>query len=529
MTLEATLATIEKLQAQNAHLAHERDEYRKLYELVHTELERWRRHLFGRRAEQVDPAQMQMAIAAVAEQIAAAAAMVPGAAQAANDATAQEAAPAEEEKKKRTSHGRAKLPEHLPIERIVVDPPEKLRACGGCTGATIRIGEEVSERLDWRPSSLVRVQTVRGKYACECEQGGVVIAEMPDLPIEKGLPGPGLLAHVLVSKFCDHLPLHRLEDIFERHGVHISRSTMCGWTASSADLLAPIVEAAAKDMLSAACINTDDTGIPVLDAGKARRGFMWVYLSDNGHVVFRYTRTRSGQGPRDMLAGFKGYLQADAASLYDKLYDAPDGPTEVGCWAHCRRGFYDAQLTDPQRARVAIAFIAKLYEADHATRKLPPSTRGSRRRELALPVLVAMKAWLDVEKLAVLPKSPVGNAVGYARNQWIALTRFLEDGRLKLDNNASERTLRPIAIGRNNWTFAGNDDGARRAATFFSLIASCKLHHVNPWEYLRDVLVRVLSHPARDVLALTPREWANTKKRDTQLVASVPMAAAATG
>jgi transposase len=536
VTVEALLEQLQsleresaKLREQSARLSHERDEYKKLYELVSAELERWRRHLFGRRAEQVDPSQMQLALAAVVEQIAAASASdgVPsgappeppagGSEETANappgggEPSRGERGRAKETRP--TPHGRSKLPENLPLERIELDPPAERLVCACCGTPKRRIGEEVSERLDWRPASLIRVQTVRGKYACKCEEDGVVIAEPAEAPIEKGLPGPGLLAHVVVTKYGDHQPLNRLEGIFERQGARISRSTMCGWTAPVAELLSPIVEAMAKDALNAHCINTDDTGLPVQAPGKARRGAMWVYLADEDHAIFRYTPTRAGKGPRDFLAGYKGYVQADAATLYDKLFALQDGPTEVGCWAHSRRRFFDAQVTDADRARIGLGFIRKLYDADDETKKLPPASRTARRHALAMPVVVAFKQWLDTEALRVLPKSPIGDAIAYARNHWQALTRFLEDGRLKLDNNASERHLRLVALGRNNWTFAGSDEGAARAAIFWTLLASCRMHRLDPFVYLRDVLVRVATHPARDVLALCPKRWAQAKQQ----------------
>jgi transposase len=373
------------------------------------------------------------------------------------------------------------------------------------------IGEETSERLDYRPSSLVRVEVARMKYACACEQGGVVVASRSDAagPIEKGLAGPGLLAHVAVSKYADHLPLNRISERFAREGVHLPRSTLGDWIAQTADVLEPIVTAMAKTQLSAHRIHTDDTGIPILAPERVQKGHVWVYIGDDEHVVFRYTPRRKGDGPREFLRGYKGYIQADAASLYDRLYSgSPEGEaTEVACWAHTRRRFFEAQLTDKTRALIGLGFIKKLYEADKVAQKLPPSRRTAERRRLAEPVLASFKAWLDAEALTVLPKAPIADAINYTRNQWEALGRFTLDWRLKLDNNDAERQLRRVAVGRNNWLFAGNDDSAERACVLYSLVASCKLHGVNAFEYLRDVLVRVGDHPARDVLALSPKAW----------------------
>jgi len=280
----------------------------------------------------------------------------------------------------------------------------------------------------------------------------------------------------------------------------------------------------AKAALGAHRIHTDDTGIPVLDRGKTHKGHVWVYVADDDHVIFRYTQRRKGDGPRDFLRDYHGYIQADAANLYDRLFgDAGGAATEVGCWAHARRRFYDAQLTDKDRALVGIGFIKKLYEVDDTIAKLPPSRRTEERRRLAVPILDTFKAWLDREDLVVLPQSPIAEAIGYARNQWGALTRFLDDARLKLDNNTAERQLRRVAIGRKNWLFAGSEDGAERACVIYSLLASCKLHSVNGFDYLRDVLTRVGSHPARDVLALSPKAW---KKALQNVEASQSTAAA---
>ena len=488
-------------------MARERDEYRKLYELVMLELERVRRHLRAQnKSERVDAAQVQLAFAEIANLV-----VPPDLAE--QIADAENRARLNEPKKPSKPHGRSKLPEHLPVERIELHPPESLRTCSCCGGAMHPIGEESSEQLDYRPASLVRVQTARIKYACACEQGGVVIASVPDAPVERGLAAPGLLAHVAISKYDDHQPLYRVTERFTREKVPIARSTLGDWVEQVADLLRPIADAMAKVSLEAHRIHTDDTGIPILETGKTHKGHVWVYVADDDYVVFRYTERRKGDGPREFLRGYKGYVQADAANLYDRLFgDAGGSATEVGCWAHARRRFYDAQLTDKERALVGIGFIKKLYEADDVVAKLPPSRRTDERRRLTSPVLDGFKAWLDAEQLSVLPQAPIADAIGYTLNQWDALTRFLEDGRLKLDNNSAERQLRRVAVGRKNWLFAGSDAGAERACVIYSLLATCKLHGVNSFDYLRDVLVRVGSHPARDVLALNPKAWKQARQ-----------------
>jgi transposase len=512
-------ARIAELEAKLARAAHERDEYRKLYELVLLELERVKRHLRAQnKSEHVDAEQVQMAFRQVADLI-----LPPALAEqiAASENDAREAEQrAAQGYPRRGPHGRNKLPDHLPVERIEIHPPEALRQCACCGKGMHTIGEELSEQLDYRPASLVRVQTARIKYACACEKGGVVVPSRSDGPhapvVEKGLAAPGLLAHVVVSKYADHLPLHRMEERFAREGVHLPRSTLCDWVAQVADLLCPITDAMGKAMLRAHRIHTDDTGIPVQAQGRTQKGHVWTYVADDDHVVFRYTPRRKSDGPREFLRGYKGYVQADAANLYDRLYsDAGSdegGAIEVGCWAHARRRFFEAQLTDRERALIGLGFIKKLYEADRGASRAPPIRRTEERRRLAAPLLEAFKAWLDAESLVVLPKAPIAEALGYTRNQWGALTRFLDDARLKLDNNSAERQLRRVAVGRKNWLFAGSDEGAERACVLYSLIASCKLHGVNPFDYLCDVLVRVGDHPARDVLALSPKNWKKPAK-----------------
>lgn len=507
--MAADAARILELEAKLARVTHERDEYRKLYELVSMELERVRRHLRAQnKSERVDPAQIQLAFSEVAGLILppemAAQIAEQENARAEGDGNGQQG---EQRPPRPKPHGRAKPSDNLPEERIEIEPPEELLTCPCCGRPRRRIGEETSVKFDWRPASLVRVVTARGKYACCCEQSGVVIADVPDAPVDKGLACAGLLAHVVVCKYEDHLPLHRLEGIFARLGAHIGRSTMVGWVAQAADLLRPIADAMAKAALSAHRIHADDTPLKVRGPDKkTHKGFIWVYIADDDHVIFRYSSHRNGEAVRSVLDGFTGFLQVDAASLYDRLF-GDDKATEVGCWAHARRRFFEAQVTDKQRALIGIGFIKKLYEADRLVMKLPPSQRTAARRNRAGPVLDAFKRWLDAEQLVVLPDTPIADAIGYTRNQWGALTRFLDDARLKLDNNAAERSLCRVAVGRKNWLFAGSEVGAERAAVLWTLLASCKLHGVDPFAYLRDVLTRVSSHPARDVLALSPKAW----------------------
>lgn len=524
---------IRELKDKLARAAHERDEYRKLYELASIELERLRRHIFGQKAEHVDPGQMQLAFDAIVQMLAGTGAQPDAGAGAqpdGRDGAAPDGSSGGGDKGRQARpHGRQRLPEHLPVERIELLPPE---AQDERATALVRIGEEVSETLEWRPASFVRLQIVRPKFAVKGEpEQGITIADVPDSPVPRSLAGPGLLAHVLVSKYADHLPLHRLEKMFERWGLHLSRSTLCGWVESCADKLALVVGAMAKDALNAHCIAIDATGVLVQAKEKCRRGHFWVLVADRDHVLFRFTPHHNQDGPKEFLRGYKGYVQADASSVYEQLFRT-EQVTEVGCWAHCRRKFFEAMTSDQDRATVAIGFIRKLYAIDKATKELPPSRRTEQRRKDAEPVLVAFRAWLETEDLLVLPKSPIAGAIGYALNQWTALTRFLEDGRLRLDNNRSELELRREAVGRKNWIFVGSKDGAEWNATIVSLIASCALHGIEPWAYLRDVLILLPTWPADRLIELAPKSWKQTlENADTRqrLAASPwPRAPAAT-
>ncbi|QDV34420.1 Transposase IS66 family protein [Tautonia plasticadhaerens] len=371
------------------------------------------------------------------------------------------------------------------------------------------IGEETSEQLDYRPASLFVVEHVRFKVACRHCQGHVAVAAKPPQPIEKGLPGPGLLAQVITSKYADHLPLYRQEGIFAQHGVEQSRKTMCGWMARAAWLLEPIWKAMRAEVLRSRVIQTDDTTVPVLDRrlDRARTARLWVYLGDREHpyALYDYTADRSRDGPERFLGDYRGYLQADAYSGYDRIYSR--GVVEVGCWAHARRKFFDARTSDPERAHEALARIRLLYEVEAAGKGRDEAGLLALRRERSVPLLDRLGTWLEEQARRVLPKSPIGGAIGYARSNWAALNRFTEAGFLSIDNNASERAVKPVAIGRKNWLFAGSEGGGRTAAILFSLASTCKALMIDPFAYLRDVLDRVCTHPARRVAELLPDRW----------------------
>ena len=369
--------------------------------------------------------------------------------------------PAPSHKSKPPGHGRKPLPATLPRRRVLHDVPLEERACPDCGGMRTQFGEDVREQLEYVPASLVVLQHVRPKYACKACQSNVVSAERLPEPIEKGLPGPGLLAHVAVSKYSDHLPLYRQERIFERFGVALSRSTMCDWMAACAGLLDPLVQEMFKRVLKSRVVQTDDTTVPVQDHdGKGiKTGRLWVHVGDgnNRFIVYDYTPDHSATGPQRVFKDFQGYLQADAYTGYDGLFTSGK-IVEVGCWMHARRKFHEARTSDPARSHIALAWIGELYKIEEDAKKLrkkhpdwDDATWHAHRYEMRLqrsrPILEALHAWL--ENLVVLPKSPLGEAIGYALNHWTALMRPLEAGFLEIDNGASERALKPVALGRN--------------------------------------------------------------------------------
>jgi transposase len=416
--------------------------------------------------------------------------------------------PQHEQAARRRGHGRRPLPDDLPRERVEYDLDEAEKACPCCGRTRVRIGAETSRQLDYRPASLFVVERVRHTYACPtCSRSAdpaddppptITTAPLPPQPIDKGLPGPGLLAHVVVSKFADHLPLHRQAGILARHGVDVSRSTLGGWISAAADLLKPLVARMAELVRQSSVIQTDDTPIPVLEpgTGRTRTGHLWVYLGDHDHpyAVFDFTPTYSGDGPRAWLGDFAGYVQADALRQYDPLFDRPPPkPLEVGCWAHARRKFYDARTSDPVRAHEAIARVRQLYDIEAEIGPLDGTGRLAARQARARPVLDGLFARLEEERSRVLPKSPMGTAIGYALSNRAALTRFTEAAFLNIDNNASERALRTVAVGRKNYLFAGNDAGGRSAAVLYSVVGTCRRLGLDPFGYLREAFVSLAS------------------------------------
>jgi transposase len=413
-------------------------------------------------------------------------------------------------KKLKNGGGRQPLSPHLKRERIVHDLPDAEKHCAVCAQDLRPIGEETSERYEYIPAQLMVVEDVCKKYACECT---VRTATKPAQPIEKSIAGASLLAEVIVAKTADHVPLHRQEKIFERHGVEISRKTMGGWMGQVAGLMKPLYGAAKEVLFQSKVVGTDDTGVKVLDdkLPYARTGRIWPYRGDEEHpvVVFDYTKTRERVGPEKFLEGYRGYLQVDAYGGYDAFFKKPGrGLVEVGCWSHARRYYHKALESDVGRMAPALWFIAELYQVEErAAAPLTAAERLCLRQTGSKPILQKLHSYLEKIQEEVLPKSPAGRAVRYTLKNWTALTRYCEDGDLSIDNNATERDIRGVAVGRNNWIFFGSDRGGETAAILRSFTASCQRVGVEPFAWFKDVLSRIATHPINRIAELLPHNW----------------------
>jgi transposase len=459
------------------------------------------RQLFGKKSEKLNPAQ-RMLFEDLYQQIQS------KLQQENNNATS---IPTPRRRPNATHKGRRPLPEHLERHVIAIEPDESEKVCDTCQTEKERIGEEVTEKLDYVPASFTVKRYVRAKYACRQCQGNVSIGPLPAMVIDKGIPTEGLLAHLITSKYADHLPLNRLEGIIKRHGVDINVSTMCDWVGHCADLLNPLVKQMHNKILQSPTINTDDTAVPVKSKkrkGSTYKGYLWVYIDDSKNVVFNFTPNRSREGPKKFLDDYRGYVQADAYSGYDEFFRRSNA-TEVGCHAHARRKFDYAMDSDPVRACQMLALWKQLYAVEKLAREHDYSDQQllAARQNESIRVLEKIRANVMAWKDQVLPKSPVGKAITYALNQWDALRRYVDDPILAIDNNLSERTLRMVAIGRKNWMFAGSETGAERAAILYSLVASCKLNGLDPFAYFRDVLERVTTYPSDKIDDLLPSNW----------------------
>lgn len=404
---------------------------------------------------------------------------------------------------------RKPLPARLPRETVQHDVPCTCPECGG----TLRpLGEDVTEVLDYVPGSFRVIRHVRPKLSCRnCES--IAQAPAPELPIRRGLASAGLLAHVLVAKYCDHLPLYRQAEIYARSGIELDRSTLADWVGQSARLLRPLVEAVGAHVMGAERLHADDTPVPVLDPGrgKTKTGRLWCYVRDDQPfggrappaAFYRYSPDRRSEHPRQHLAAFGGILQADGYAGFARLYER--GVTEVACWAHTRRNFFEVQAaTSSPLAQEVLQQIAALYAIETNIRGQPPEARLRVRLAQSAPLLSALKERLENHLGRVSGKSGLAGTIRYALTRWNALTLVLRDGRACLDNNAAERSIRPLCLGRKNWLFAGSDRGGERAAAVFSLTETAKLNGLDPEAYLHQVLEQIAEHPVKRVHELLP-------------------------
>jgi len=411
----------------------------------------------------------------------------------------------------KTKPVRQPLSETLPREVQVLTP--KTEACPECGGKLDPLGEDVSEKLEYVPAHFKVIRTVRPKLTCRCCRN-IVQEPAPSSPIEKGLAGPGLLAHVLTAKYADHLPLYRQSEIYEREGLELDRSTLAGWVGGASRMLEPLVDALKDYVMATGKLHGDDIPVPVLAPGngKTKTGRLWVYVRDDRPaaspdapaVWFAYSPDRKSERPLEHLKDFRGTLQADGYAGFNRLYGT-GMVQEAGCWAHVRRKFVD--LFEAHRSPVAeeaIQRIAQLYGIEKLIRGRPPEERQQIRQEKARPLLDSMQVWMKESLTKLSRKSDVSAAIHYALGRWGALMRYCSNGLLEIDNNAAERAVRGVALGRKNYLFAGSDSGGQRAAAIYSLIETAKLNRINPEAYLAHVLARIADHPINRIDALLP-------------------------
>ena len=401
--------------------------------------------------------------------------------------------------------GRMPLPAHLPRKQLVLEPE------GVDTSRWKRIGQEITEELDYVPCRLFVRQYVRPKYAHPSGEG-ILIASLPERPIAKGMAGPALLSHIIASKFINHLPVYRQAQQFKREGVSLSASTLNDWVKASCQLLEPLYQVLRQQVLASDYLQVDESPIQVLDKdkkGSTHRGYHWVYNAvEQRLVLFDYRKGRGREGPAELLKDFCGYLQTDGYVVYEDFTNKP-GLVLLGCMAHVRRKFVEAEKNDLPRAAYLLGQLQKLYALERRKEEEQLSEQAflALRQEHAVPLLQEMKAWLLENYQQVTPKSPIGQAIAYALPRWEKLSAYLLDGRLRIDNNLVENAIRPLALGRKNYLFAGSHEGAGRAAMIYSFMGSCKMHQINPQAWLTDVLERIALHPVNKLEELLPGSW----------------------
>jgi transposase len=500
---------LDELEKRVATAEREREEYRALYLQTMERCRKLELGILGSKSEHVPENEAQLSLGVLS--------MVLNERQLADLDAAIATANAEQDVKAHTRRkptGRKPLPEHLPRVEIQILPPEVEKKG---LDAFERIGEDVCETIERRPAAFVVARVVRPKFvAKDRERDGeteVFIAEPPELPIARGLAGPGMLADTIVKRWQDHMPLNRLEDMYGRDGLELARSTMCGWHGALAEVVQPLVSAMRADAFKQPYLCVDATGVLVQQKERCRTGHFWVLVAPARHVLFEFTRDHSSDAVDDVLSGYQGFLVADAHVVYDHLYARGD-VVEVNCWAHARRYFFKALDSDPERAKVALGFIAALFRIERTLADSPRKKKEKIREKRSRHIVDAFFSWCDAEAESVLDDTPISAGIRYARNQRVGLSRFLEDGRLPIHNNMSELALRREAVGRKNWLFVGSDDAGAVNALFTSLLASCRLCDVEPWSYLRDILCLLPQWPEHRLLELAPIAWNETRQRE---------------
>jgi transposase len=509
VSVELRLAALE---AQIVALVQERDEYRKLVLHLREENERLRRGLLGQKAERLPKNDAQLSLLMLG--------LAFGGDASTSTETSAPPAPADQVV---SEHTRAKpvrrpLPDDLPRVHIEIVPPEVERD----PDAFELIGADKRAVLERRPSSTIVVEISYKKFVRKDREldGPTEIwaPDVVDLPIPRGVAGPSLLADTVVRRWQDHQPVNRLEGIYGREGLPIPKSTICTWHEELAELVQPLIEAMRADALAQPYLCVDATGVLVLAKERCRTGHFWVAVAPERHVLFRYTKRHDSAAVDSILPGYSGYLVADAHAVYDHLYRC-GSVIEVGCWAHARRYFFKALESDPERAKTALAQIAALFALERSMVSTPAKKRRELRQSRAAPIVDAFFTWCAQEAARVLDESPISQAIGYARNQQVALRRYLDDGRLPMHNNISELNLRREVVGRKNWLFVGSDDGGEINASFVSLLASCSLHKLDPLGYMRDLFCLLPRWPRHRVLELAPVNWSKTlQQHETQQV-----------
>jgi len=492
--------TEQQLLADNAKLARERDEYKKLVRLLEEANEKLKRGLLGQKAERLPSGDAQLSLAMLR--------LALGMPEDAPPPDPDEEQVVEEHTRRKPV--RKPFPDHLP--RVEIEMlPEEVKRDG--LDAFERIGQDAREVIERRPASSVVVRLVYPKFVRKDRASDgpteVLVAEAAELPIPRGTAGPAMLADSIVRRWADHQPLNRLEGIYARDGLDLAKTTLCTWHDQLRELAEPLVEAMFVDAKTSPYLCVDATGVLVQAKERCQNGHFWVMVAPDKHVLFRFSHRHDGKAVDALLGNYCGYLVADAHAVYDHLYATGD-VVEVACWAHCRRYWFKALESDPERAKTALGLIGALFKIERALADAPRKKRESGRQLRSKPIVDEFFTWCDQQRDLVLDESPIARAVGYATNQSGALRRFLDDGRLPMHNNISELNLRREVIGRRNWLFVGSEDGAKANATFVSLIASCRLLGIEPFAYMRDLFCLLPGWPRHRLLELAPAYWKQT-------------------